>query len=463
MRAQILNRCLGALLLPLVLVLPANAQQPLTSAFTYQGQLELNSGAVDGATDMRFTLWDAETAGNGVGTSVNYDGISNPPVQVTAGNFEVLLDFGVDSFDGNRRWLEVAVRFPAGSGGFTTLSPRQELTAAPYAMQTRGLFVDANNHVGIGTLTPLWPLDIMANQGVVRLTTRTSPNGSVLELKNIGTTPSYLGAINFNDDAQTYPGQISYDVGQSDHLLKFRVQGSTPAWYTRWGLNLAGTGQFRENAALRSVNTNSSAGMAAYFENNSTWATAHFQNSGSGEILWLQHEGTGNYIVATDGTDWKFWVDNVGTTHTKVLQILGGADLSEQFDVSSPDQELLPGMTVCIDPNREGRLLLSRHSYDHRVAGIVSGAGGVKPGMLMAQEGSIADGGHPVALTGRVYCWVDATYGPIAPGDLLTTSDTPGHAMKASDHVRAQGAILGKAMGHLETGRGLVLVLVGLQ
>jgi len=68
-----------------------------------------------------------------------------------------------------------------------------------------------------------------------------------------------------------------------------------------------------------------------------------------------------------------------------------------------------------------------------------------------------------VALTGRVYCLVDATYGPIAPGDLLTTSDTPGHAMKASDHVRAQGAILGKAMGHLETGRGLVLVLVGLQ
>ena len=59
--------------------------------------------------------------------------------------------------------------------------------------------------------------------------------------------------------------------------------------------------------------------------------------------------------------------------------------------------------------------------------------------------------------------WADAGYGAIQPGDLLTTSDSAGCAMKVSDHDLAQGAILGKAMTSLEQGKGLVLVLVTLQ
>jgi nucleotidyltransferase/DNA polymerase involved in DNA repair len=93
----------------------------------------------------------------------------------------------------------------------------------------------------------------------------------------------------------------------------------------------------------------------------------------------------------------------------------------------------------------------------------VSGAGGVQPGMLMGQRDTLADGQHPVALTGRVYAWADAAHGAIEPGDLLTTSDVRGHVMKVSDHQRAQGAVIGKAMSRLESGRGLVLVLVSLQ
>jgi hypothetical protein len=81
----------------------------------------------------------------------------------------------------------------------------------------------------------------------------------------------------------------------------------------------------------------------------------------------------------------------------------------------------------------------------------------------MSQEGTLADGKHPVALTGRVYCNVDAAAAPIQPGDLITTSDIPGYGMKAVDHDRAQGAIIGKAMTSLESGRGQVLVLVSLQ
>jgi hypothetical protein len=83
--------------------------------------------------------------------------------------------------------------------------------------------------------------------------------------------------------------------------------------------------------------------------------------------------------------------------------------------------------------------------------------------MLMGQAGSVADGQHPVALTGRVYGLLDADRGAIKPGDLVTTSDTPGHGMKASDPDQARGAIIGKAMTGLDHGKGLVLILVSLQ
>lgn len=152
---------------------------------------------------------------------------------------------------------------------------------------------------------------------------------------------------------------------------------------------------------------------------------------------------------------------NVGKITTDVIQINGGSDLAERFDIAV-DERLAPGVVVVIDPDNPGRLKLSTVAYNRRVAGIISGAGGVKPGMTMAQQG-VMDGSHLVSLAGRVYCRCDATQGPIEPGDLLTTSPTPGHAMKVADYAKAQGAILGKAMTPLIEGRGLVLVLVSLQ
>jgi hypothetical protein len=79
------------------------------------------------------------------------------------------------------------------------------------------------------------------------------------------------------------------------------------------------------------------------------------------------------------------------------------------------------------------------------------------------QQTGINDGGQNVALNGRVYVLADASNGAIQPGDLLTTSSTPGHAMKVMDYSQSPGAIIGKAMSTLEAGRGYVLVLVTLQ
>jgi len=152
-----------------------------------------------------------------------------------------------------------------------------------------------------------------------------------------------------------------------------------------------------------------------------------------------------------------------GRITTPVLEITGGSDLSEQFNVWSPAGLPEPGMMVCIDPDRPGGLMISARAYDPTVAGVISGAGGVKPGMLMGQGGSLANGTHPVALSGRVYCLVDADRGAIQPGDLITTSDRLGYGMKAADPERRPGAVIGKAMTGLESGQGLILVLVNLQ
>lgn len=117
-------------------------------------------------------------------------------------------------------------------------------------------------------------------------------------------------------------------------------------------------------------------------------------------------------------------------------------------------------MVVVIDPENPGQLRLATRPHDPKVAGVISGANGIQPGMRMGQRGTVVDGQYPVALTGRVWCWCDASYGAIEPGDRLTTSGTRGHAMKVTDHDKAPGTVIGKAMTALDEGSGLVLVLV---
>lgn len=146
-----------------------------------------------------------------------------------------------------------------------------------------------------------------------------------------------------------------------------------------------------------------------------------------------------------------------------------GADFAEDFEVAS-SQEMEDGTVLVI--NDEGTLQPSTRAYDSRVAGIISGAGGYRPGLILDRKpGQGPDGRsttppsgrRPVALTGKVYCWVDADYGQVGVGDLLTTSETRGHAMRVADPRRAFGAVIGKALGKLPEGRGLVPVLVALQ
>jgi hypothetical protein len=146
---------------------------------------------------------------------------------------------------------------------------------------------------------------------------------------------------------------------------------------------------------------------------------------------------------------------------TESLQITGGSDLAEPFEITG--EEAVAGMLLTIDPENPGKLKVAAKAYDKCVAGIISGAGGINTGMIMGQKGTVADGKFPVALSGRVYCFTTDTNGQINPGDMLTTSPVKGYAMKVTDFSLAQGAIIGKAMTSPDKETGLVLVLVTLQ
>jgi hypothetical protein len=192
--------------------------------------------------------------------------------------------------------------------------------------------------------------------------------------------------------------------------------------------------------------------------NGGTPVNAYFGDDGSGNDVQIGSQKSGVTAVSCYNT-----ADNAYMhLYVSSITINGGADLAEPFQITTADQKVSEGAVVVIDEDHPGHLKLTDRPYDTRVAGVVSGANGINPGIQMQQQG-LVEGGKNVALTGRVYVQADTSNGAIKPGDMLTTSSTPGRAMKVTDHVKAQGAILGKAMSSLNEAHGMVLVLVTLQ
>ena len=138
---------------------------------------------------------------------------------------------------------------------------------------------------------------------------------------------------------------------------------------------------------------------------------------------------------------------------------LRNADIAEEFTIAE-SVDALPGSVMVLDKN--GLLQPSEAAYDKRVVGIISGAGHYKPGLVLDKQAGESNR-SPVAMMGKVYCLVTAENISIQIGDLLTTADIPGYAMKAEDTQKAFGAVIGKALAPLEHGTGLIPVLVALQ
>ncbi len=236
------------------------------------------------------------------------------------------------------------------------------------------------------------------------------------------------------------------------------------------GLHLKGPG-FPDSFMYLESESDQDAGIRLYESGTVKWhifnssaeAGLSIRSSNYSSVLFAE-QSTGNVGIGTTSPTEKLTVrgGNIlieSSDGTDVLELGEGLDYAEGFDVSESTQ-IDSGTVLIIDADNPGKLAISTQAYDKKVAGIVAGAKGIGSGVRLGAGGF----DHDVALAGRVYCNVDATQAGVEPGDLLTTSATPGYAMKSTDYARAQGAILGKAMESLQKGqKGQILVLVTLQ
>lgn len=380
----------------------AGARSPeagVGTAFSYQGRLDQDGMPVNGSCDFKFSLFNEATGGSQQGNT------QSKTIQVSDGLFSESLNFGSGVFSGSSRWLEIEVRCPSGSGSYVKLSPREEILAIPYALSLRpGAEVEGD--AGGGSV-----LKATATSGDALTGQTNSTSGKGVQ----GTARTYTGVnygvFGFTDSYQGYGGYF-YNKGSSGNGVGLYARGS------------------QDNAPDIVVGGNSDADDNGIISTSPNYSSSDLVLRSNDSVrIDLDYDGGGEdadfYVSA--GGETIFKVDESGLTTVEVLEITGGADLSEQFDVRTDQPHLKPepGMVVSIDAVNPGKLLVSSNAYDRTVAGVISGAGGVQTGMLMGHDGTIADGDYPVALTGRVYVWADASYGAIQPGDLLTTSNTP--------------------------------------
>lgn len=148
-----------------------------------------------------------------------------------------------------------------------------------------------------------------------------------------------------------------------------------------------------------------------------------------------------------------------GNVEITGLLHLTNADCAEDFDIAG-GATVDPGTVMVLGD--EGVISPSRRAYDTRVAGVISDAGIYRAGIVLDRTRSTQTR-QPVALMGKVFCKVDASYGAVSVGDPLTTSATEGHAMRASSPEQAFGAVIGKALRPLREGQALIPILVSLQ
>jgi hypothetical protein len=183
-------------------------------------------------------------------------------------------------------------------------------------------------------------------------------------------------------------------------------------------------------------------------------AAYNLNPAGVGAAIYARKDGTAGHAGFFDG---KVWIQGELAVGGDI--ILANADCAEDFDVLASEM-VEPGTVMVL--GGEGAVSPSQQAYDKKVAGVVSGAGTFKPGIVLDKQPT-RENRKPIALMGKVFCKVDANYGAIEVGDQLTTSDRPGHAMRVSDPLKGIGATIGKALRPLQEGQGLIPILIALQ
>jgi len=457
------------LFVSIILLSFSNLYAQIPRTLSYQAVLTDNAGIPkpDGAYNVTFRLFTALSGGVALWTETQ-------ALQVKRGLFSAVLGnvtpFGANLTFAQPYWMSLQV------APDLEMSPRLPLTSTAYSLGVEGSVVTARRSGG----DPYVIIDATTVSQNSVLAYRKNNLNRWLMFGDNGPESGNNAGSNFKLDAYNDAGN-----GIATYMFVQRATGNVGIGTSSPVVKLDINGSLRvkdpggDPYVIIDATTVSQNSVLAYRKNNlnrwlmfadngpesgnnagSNFRLDAYNDAGNGIATYMVvQRATGNVGIGTTIPSAKLEV--IGRTKTGTLEITAGSDLAEPFDTET-DEVVEPGSIMVIDAMNAGKLKVSEMPYDARVAGIVSGAGGVKPGITLQQEG-VLEGKSLVAIAGRVYCKADANKDPIEPGDLLTTSDIPGHAMKATERDRSHGAIIGKAMSSLKEGTGLVLVLVNLQ
>ena len=404
----------------------------VNSRISYQGVLEIDGRPVTGRAVITFALYS-----NSGCTGAPVDVITKPDVQVTNGLFSADIDVDHADFNGQGLWLKVLV-------GITELGCKQILPV-PYALSLRP-GADIIGAVSGTTTSSVLLVQNTATSGrsyAIRAED-SSTGGRAL----IGEAKATSGdATGVRGESASTTGYGVYGWAKADSGQNYGVYGKSDS--------PSGTGgYFVGNTGIYAASNNHGIGIYAYTESRDIRAPTLYLRQGNPTFDFVQGFGDS----PDGGLSLKWRVDGQGRGDFSDGIGTGGADLAEQIAVVGEEAAYKPGDVLVISTSADRTVALSSQAYDSAVIGVYS----TEPGVL-AGAFDIGDplAGIPVAVIGIAPCKVSAENGPIQRGDLLVTSSTPGHAMKA-DRLQA-GTIIGKAMGRLDQGTGIIPVLVTLQ
>jgi hypothetical protein len=202
-------------------------------------------------------------------------------------------------------------------------------------------------------------------------------------------------------------------------------------------------------ATIYAENNSTSNGIAAWLETNGTDAT-----------LVLDQDGTGDILKGFNQGDLRFRITDDGNVYADGSFNPGGADLAEAFDVEGSTAQYEPGDVLVVSTRTNRTVEQSSEAYSTLVAGVFA----TDPGVVLSPNIEEVGDRVPMGVIGVIPTKVMLEGGPIRRGDLLVTSSTPGHAMKADPAKLGIGMVLGKALEPFDgSSTGLIEVLVSLK
>ncbi len=399
---------------------PTGTTTVVPGAIPVQGRLSNTSGApLNGTYTMTFRLYDVDTGGTALCSDTN-------SVVVQNGLFNSYLDNCYNDVWGQKLWFGVQV------SGDLEMTPRQVIYPVPYALS---LMPKAEISGTVGSNDAILDLDNYGSPGKGLRAEAQAATGETYGVVGAAKSSDGYGGLFYNNGGGTGLWGQSTDPSGGDG-----VKGES--------YSVTGRGLYARNYA---------GGIAIAGYGNAPSSTLHLYPT----LYLVQADSSGDFVVGAS-TYWgaRTWrVDRTGKGFFNGGTQTSGADFAEQIAVQGSEQDYEAGDVLVISSQADRAVELSAQPFATTVIGVYS----TQPAVLAGapdKDGPLS--GIPVAITGIVPCKVSAENGAIHRGDLLVTSSKPGYAMRAGVNP-PQGTVLGKAMGELKNGTGVIQVLVTLQ